>query len=261
MSKKFVKMCSMLMILTLFFSFVVSANADTGIQESTSSKQNIRHLNEQDEDAVALRKEIKLRKLENLKNDKEIDVLYQDSNGNYVISASKDVKSKKEFEAKMAKVCASTIDTTKSFSARDEKDVLNSYIYSRFSTTGTRKRGNAGDSFVVDTFDSKTAWLGSDPFYSDSISLSDKMSFSGTDITGVSVGADGGGISWQSTTTSSTVQYSYNNNDRWNIELSWDGITAYAPNGSISCYMHDASGSHVINGSMKGVTASGYKFY
>lgn len=217
-----------------------------------------------------LREKKKVNKVKGFRKDEEIRVLFEDKQGNYVISASKKVKDKKKFNLKLEegwnltiddKTYNKTYDKTKSFYRYAKKNVFNSYIDVAFATTATRKRGISGDSCVVDTFQSDTAWVGTDPFYSDKIVLSNKMSFSGTDITSVSAGATGGGIGWSTSSSSSTVTYVCDDGDCWNLEMSFDGITAYAPNGSITCYMHDAIASHELEGYKAGVAASGYVFY
>lgn len=242
------KFMSLLMVLSILLSVGVTSYADNNLDDKELKVQE-------------LKVQKKLNKVKMYKDDKEIDVLFEDDKGNYVISASKEIRDKENFDSKMAEGWALTIDKTKSFKKSKTKDVLDSYIKVQFDTTATRKRGNAGDSCVVDTFESYTGWYGFKPFYSDSITLSDKMSFSGTNITSVSAGSTGGGIGWSTTSSSSTVSYEYDNGDRWNLGMSFDGITAYAPGGSIDCYMHDAVASHVLNGVYKGVSASGYVFY
>ncbi len=212
-------------------------------------------------DTKELKVQKKLDKVKAYRNDEEIDVLFEDAEGNYVISASKKIKDKEKFDSKFKKGWTLTIDTTKSFSECAKKYVLDSYIKVMFNTTATKKDGFFEDSCVVDTFESYTGWYGHNPYYSKEITLSDKMSFSGTNITSVSFGAAGGGIGWTSTANSATVSYVYDDDDRWNLAMSFDGITAYAPHGSIDCYMHDAVASHILNGSTKGVSASGYVFY
>ncbi len=234
---------SVLMILSILLSMGIASYAD-----------NI-------PDATELKVQEKLNKLKMYKDDKEIDVLFEDAKGNYVISASKEVRDKEQFDSKLKNGWALTIDTTKSFDDYAKKYVFDSYIEVKFDTTATRKDGFYGDSCVVDTFESYTGWYGHSPYYSDKITLSDKMSFSGTNITSVSIGATGGGIGWTTTSNSSTVSYVYDDDDRWNLDMSFDGITAYAPHGNINCYMHDAVASHILNGSNKGVSASGYVFY
>lgn len=237
------KIISLLMVLSILLSMGMASYANDNLDDKELKVQK------------------KLNKVKMYKNDKEIDVLFEDAKGNYVISASKEIRGKEKFDSKMEKGWALTIDTTKSFKGSEKKDVLDSYIKVKFDTTATRKRGNAGDSCVVDTFESYTGWYGTKPHNSDSITLSDKMSFSGTYITSVSAGATGGGIGWSTTSSSSTVSYKYDDGDRWNIEMSFDGITAYAPSGSIDCYMHDAVASHVLKNSYYGVSASGYVFF